>query len=94
MRANYENMINLSNIITKNGEQYRTDINNLYSQVEELNRVWKGSDNETFVSSVNQYKQNLIDLGSILTEYGEFMNKTALSIKETQDKIKKVSDEL
>ena len=87
IKANYAEMQNASNQMTKAGEDFKSNVEGYYKIVDSLVNSWKGADNVKFANTVNDYKNDLISLGDVINSYGEFLNKSAQIISATQDEI-------
>ena len=63
IKASYEGMRNDASAITKASGDYKTNVNKLYQEVDQLADVWKGTDNQEYATKVNSYKQDMLNLG-------------------------------
>ena len=87
IKANYAEMeVSASKIISA-ANAYRVEVKNLYNDIDNLNNVWKGTDNLEYVNKVNSYKDDINTLGEVVENYGKFLNRSAQIIKGTQNDI-------
>lgn len=62
---------------------YNSDIDKIYSYVDEVKSSWVGADSSAFTGKVEELQTAIRSLGQVLNEYGEFLNSTAQAIDST-----------
>ena len=87
IRATYDEMRTAANDMTKYAAEYKENVDGLYTIVDNLVDVWKGTDNLQFAETANSYKDGLRALGDVVTDYGTFLEKSANLINEAQDDV-------
>ncbi len=58
----------------------KTEINKIFSSVEELKTGWTGEDNKAFVNNIEGYKNSMEELTKIVDNYGSFCEQSATYI--------------
>ena len=87
IRATYDEMRQAANEVTRYAAEYKDNVSGLYTIVDNLVEVWKGADNIKFGETANSYKDDLISLGDVVTDYANFLEKSANLINEAQDDV-------
>ena len=87
MTAGYEELEIVANNVATAASEYATEIQKLYSKVEELKNAWSGEDNVAYANKVESYKENLQSLGEVLNDYSVFIKNSVNLLKETQSEI-------
>lgn len=94
MKANYGDMRNNAAAITKAASDYKTNVNKLFQEVEQLSDAWKGEDNQEYVKTVSTYRQDMTTLGVAVDGYADFLRKAANTLNNTQDEIRNMAGRL
>lgn len=87
IKANYVEMQTSAHNMINAGEEYKTNVGELYHIVDDLVEHWKGTDNLAFAQTANGYKADLTALGTVIEKYGKFLDTSAQSIRGTQEQI-------
>lgn len=87
LKASPEEIRTAGQRLVSNAETYLGSVKALYEIVDNLNNTWQGSDNKSFVATVNGYKENINALGKVIGNYGEFLQHTANSLEKLQSEI-------
>lgn len=94
LKADFATMRNSAASITKASEDYKTNVNKLFQEVEQLSDAWDGVDNQEYVKTVSNYRQDMINLGIAVDGYADFLRKAANTLNNTQDEIKNMAGRL
>ena len=75
MKASYGEMKSNADEISKAASDYKSNVEKLFQEVEQLSDAWKGVDNQEYVRTVNGYKQEMNDLGVAVDAFREQYNQ-------------------
>lgn len=87
LQANYGELDQEAKEINQAANDYIKAVNDLYKVVDDLQSAWEGADNLNFVNTVNGYKTDITDLGKIVNNYANFLDKSVEVISNTQQDI-------
>ena len=93
-KATYGEIQSAASSITKASEDYRGNVEGLYQVIDSLESSWKGSDNLSFVNTVNGYKEDLKSLGSMMDSYAGLLNNAVGILSETQQDVSNLAQRL
>lgn len=62
-----------------NYEKYVTEVNNIFSILEQLKKGWNNEDNLNFIEDINEYKDSVIKTATFLQKQN---NKETDNVKE------------
>ncbi|HOZ89004.1 MAG TPA: WXG100 family type VII secretion target [Bacilli bacterium] len=71
--------------IKAKAESYNSLVANMYKTIESLSDVWKGADNQSYVTSANNYKRDIEELGRTIMAYGDYLQEAAKLYRDVQD---------
>lgn len=94
IKASYGEMKSAADGITKAANNYQTNLEKLYQEVDQLNDAWKGADNQEYIAKVNSYKEDMKSLGVAVDGYAKFLQKAANALNMTQEEIKNMAGRL
>jgi len=94
IRASYSEMKSAANDITKSSEDYQANVEGLYTIVDNLTTVWKGTDNISYADTVNSYKKDMQNLGEVIKDYATFLTRSADAINEAQEDVQTAAGRL
>lgn len=66
---------------------YRNTYNNLCKQLKDLSVNWNGKDNRNFANKIEEFQPYFTKMENLLTEYKDFLIRSAQTYTETQDDI-------
>lgn len=92
--ANPDAIRRLGGEVKSKGDEYIQEVNRIYQAVEDLKNGWQGSDNQSYVNKVNEYKEAITNLGMILEDYGNFLVNTANKLQGVQNDISQAARRL
>lgn len=85
--ANPEAVRTLGGNVKEQATLYKNEVNKIYAAVDELKTGWQGTDNQSYVNKVNEYRETITNLGNAIEDYGTFLTATANELQRTQDEI-------
>ena len=94
IKASYGEMKTAADEISQAASNYKSNVEKLYQEVDQLSDSWKGTDNQEFVTTVNGYKEDMKSLGVAVDGYAKFLQKAAATLSTTQDEIKNLAGRL
>ena len=68
-------------------ESYRQLVKLLYEKVAQLSEAWKGKDNLSFTSQIQNYEKDLYAISLIVKQYAEFLRNSARAYQETEQEL-------
>ena len=77
----------IGNNTKSNADEVRSNINKIYSNIDDLSSRWKGADNQAYVAKTNEYRPDMDKLVEVLDNFGTFLIDAANSYQSTQDSI-------
>ena len=87
MKMSFGDVGQAANELIQAGEGYIENVKVLYQIIDNLEENWKGEDNQNYVTTVNSYKDDIMTLGTVVKQYGMFLEGSKNIISETQDDI-------
>jgi len=66
-------------------ERYRDSYSNVYKASDEMLGHWAGKDNTEYNKKLGEYRQALVQMGELLTEYVVFLDRSAADYRVTHD---------
>lgn len=94
IKASYGEMRSDAEQISNAAGNYKSNVEKLFQEVEQLGDVWKGTDNQEYVTKVSGYKEDMISLGTAVDGYAKFLQASADAINKTQDEVKNLAGRL
>ena len=82
-------------LVTK-AESYLGSVKSIYETVDNLNQssIWKGTDADQLVNTINGYKENIQALGQVIGNYGVFLQETGNQLEKLQAEIAQQASQL
>lgn len=68
-------------------DDYKRVYNAIFSEVEGLAKAWKGTDNLAYTNQVQGFKDDFEKMAATLSEYSDFLKRSADTYQATQDSI-------
>lgn len=78
----------LGNEVLENAGEYKSEVDAIYREVDNLGASWEGADNQEYVNKVNEYKEAIEALGKAVGNYGQFLVDTAANLERVQEEIR------
>lgn len=94
IKASYGEMKSNSDEIAKAASDYKSNVEKLYQEVDQLADVWKGTDMDQYTTTVNGYKKDMESLGVAVEGYARFLAKAANILNTTQEDVKNMAGRL
>ena len=85
--ADADALIKMGTSIEVDADNYDAEIKKIYAAIDNLGTVWKGDDNQAYVSRANEYRPAIGDLGKALRNQGRFLSDTGKAIKGIKQEI-------
>lgn len=92
--VDFSKLKNLGNQIQDLAADYATEINKIYSEVENIGTKWEGADKDAFVAKAREYEQDIRNLGNVVKSYGVFEVNSANKYEQTQNRIQSAASSL
>ena len=88
--VSYDQLKAAADAIQNYAQDFDAQFKTLYSAIDTLNRQWQGTDNDVFVTKINEFKGGVAKIRATLDDYIQVMEASAASYKQTQEQV--VSD--
>ena len=85
---------NASTQINNLAEEYKTEYENLFAEVDAMKGKWDGQDNVAFTNQIAGFKDDFQNMYSLMTQYATYLSTTAKSYADTQETIKNSAQSL
>ena len=66
---------------------YESIYKQLYSEVDGMAAAWQGKDNIAFTNQIKGFEDDFQKMVALMREYSEFLKKSAVAYRTTQDEI-------
>lgn len=66
---------------------YESIYKQLYSEVDGMAAAWQGKDNIAFTNQIKGFEDDFQKMVALMKEYSEFLKKSAVAYRTTQDEI-------
>lgn len=70
--------------ISNLGDNYKTNVSNIFSTIDTLSKSWSGGASERYVTAFNSYKPDLNNLGTTITNMGAALQSAAASFDDNE----------
>ncbi len=87
VRVDPEQLKTYGTQVREKGSEYNSEINNLYSVIDTLRNGWTGVNQQTYLSTMDNYKSDLMKLGEIIQNIGEDLNTISNTYSQVQDEL-------
>ena len=77
MQVDMKELKSASGYILDEAAEYQKAFNNLYAEVDAMSKAWQGTDNQSFVKQVNDFKDDLQAMYKLMTDYAGFLADAA-----------------
>ncbi len=68
-----EDAITYGNEIVQNAASYNTEINKIYSIVDDLKTTWTGSAAQRFTDNIESFREDYQKFGQLINDFGELL---------------------
>lgn len=83
--ANTTDLRESGRIIRDCGDNYKTDVANIYTVLGNLSSHWSGGASDQYSASVNSYRADLNNLGSAIINMGQALIGAATSFEQNEE---------
>ena len=66
---------------------YQELYNQFYSKTGSMAQSWEGKENLAFIDQINGFKDDFNKMYTLMTQYAEFLQKSAKAYRDTQDAV-------
>ena len=87
INVNMGEMMTTGGKVINSGDDFKAQTERLYQAVDSLEAKWQGTDNKAYVTKVNEYKDDMLNLAKVIVSYGEFIRTTAKTYMDVADDI-------
>ncbi len=92
--SNLESLRSLGKDIESKSAEYAAEVKKIYTSVDNLRNGWAGPDNQSYVTRVNEHKEQITELGKVIDDYGRFLQVTANQLGQVQQDISNAAGRL
>lgn len=71
--------------IEQQSTAYEKSYARLFQTVETMNAGWQGKDNQAFISQIQGFQSDFIQMATLMKEYSNFLKTSAKIYRETQN---------
>lgn len=89
-----QELTNASSKITGLANEYKTDYENLFKDVDAMKSNWDGQDNQAFTSQIAGFKDDFEKMFNLMIQYAQYLKTTAKSYSDAQETIKNSASKL
>lgn len=68
-----EKAITYGNQVVDNASDFKSEVNKIYSIVDDLNTTWTGTAASKFSDRINSFKEDYQKFGELITNFGELL---------------------
>lgn len=87
-----EQLENTAGAIQGLAEDYQRLYEQFYTETSAMETSWKGEDNLAYINQIAGFKDDFATMYKLMTEYADFLNKSARAYRDTQaDVVNKAS---
>ena len=86
--ANTSDMAYTGKVIRDLGEEYKNNITNIFSLIDNLGNKWSGEASNKYVTTFNSYKSDLNRLGDTISNMGIALSNAASTFDANEDDLK------
>ena len=86
--ANTSDMSYTGKVIRELGEEYKTNINSIFTLIDNLGNKWSGEASNQYVTTFNSYKSDLNRLGDTISNMGIALSNAAVRFDDNEDDLK------
>lgn len=94
INANMSEMMTTGGKVIQSGDDFKAQTERLYQAVDNLEAKWQGTDNKAYITKVNEYKDDMLNLAKVIVNYGEFIRATAKTYMDVADDIASAASKL
>lgn len=73
--------------VTEYAGDYKSTYTKLFTEVEAMSANWQGSDNIAYTSQIKGFQDDFDKMYKLMTEYADFLKKSADQYKTTQSNV-------
>ena len=66
---------------------YKTQYETLYKETSSMASTWSGKDNQSYISQIEGFKDDLEKMYKLMGDYAEFLRTAAKAYQDTQDAV-------
>lgn len=74
--------------INVQAENFKGEIDRLYSDIDAMHSKWEGEDYNEFKSEMDEYKPELLRMYQLMKDYASYLSKTKTDYESAQNEVK------
>lgn len=85
LRIDYQATRTTGTSVKNDAEEFKTLLNEIHSQNEELKTHWQGGDADSYTSKITEQEQIMNKLSTTIDEIGDFLIQTANAYEQAME---------
>lgn len=85
LRIDYQATRTTGTAVKSDVEEFKSLLNEIHSQNEELKTHWQGADADSYTSKITEQEQVMNKLGTTMDEIGDFLIQTANAYEQAME---------
>ena len=73
-------LINYGGKVKSDAENLKTELDKIFSTIENLSTAWSGEVNQAYTAKATEYKQAMYDLEKAVNNHGQFLDDTGKNV--------------
>ncbi len=73
-----------SNYLSQKAQEYENELQKINTTVHELQSVWQGTDNQSYIQKMDAFQPQLRKIISIINAYAKYLNTSASRYEQLQ----------
>lgn len=82
IQVNMDEISHNAMYMKQKANEYEQTIQNIYTGMYQLQGVWQGKDNETFIRQLDSFRPQLQRLATLMEQYGHYLQTCANQYEE------------
>lgn len=83
--ANTGDLSHAGRTITSLGEEYKSNITNIFNEIDNLSSKWSGGASNQYITTFNSYKMDLNNLGITIEKMGQALSNAAIAFDQNEE---------
>lgn len=92
--ANTGDLAQAGKTITTLGEEYKSNVTNIFNEIDNLSGKWSGGASETYINTFNSYKMDLNNLGVTIEKMGQALTSAAVAFDQNESDLSSQAGQL
>ena len=85
LKVDHDELYDVTNVIKKDREDYKKEIENMLKEIERLRTIWQGGDSQVFCDKAFDYIQNMKKITNAMLSIKDFTDKANQGYAENDE---------